>query len=358
MGRGMRSLSNSLWLVLSLLQTTSVLANDLPENAHVVWASTREDGRHEIYRMRADGTEVVRLTDDGGKFPDWSPDGNWISYVKEDYSTHLMRWDGTEDKKISSGSCKFWMLDGSGLVCYSQGQYSLVDPGTGFSKPLFNKSEFTKTTGARVDAGGITHDGRWLLAITDLYRDGFTGDNGSFKARYAAVALDLQHKERVYLLGGGCGPTPAPAGELVYHVCGGGMGECIDAPDIFRLDINDLSNRTSYQPEVAHPDEDWGHQYNPRISNDNKWVVYAASTGCHDHETCDYEIFIHELGSAFTSRTRLTNYMGNDQWPALHIGDRPEPAGCALSPGGSGGTFFSGPILLCCLLLCRARRRR
>jgi len=46
-----------------------------------------------------------------------------------------------------------------------------------------------------------------------------------------------------------------------------------------------------------------------------------ASTGCHSGYTCDYEIFIHKLGTAATTRSRVTSDSGFDGYPDMHVGD-------------------------------------
>jgi len=307
--------------VLSLtLLSVPVQAADVPANGWVVWASNRKDSRHEIYLMKADGTGVTRLTFSGGKFPGWSPDAKWIAYTyTTDDSTHVMRHDGSGDKKVCDGTFEFWMWDKSGLVCRSVDDHYLVNPDTGAKSLLFKKSDFTKVGSKALNPGGITHDGRYLVAHSDIFRNGFTGDNGTFKAYHAAVILDFQNKGKLYFFGSGCEPNTPPSGDLIYHVC----GDCPTYPDPYRMNVKDIATRSSYAAEIAHADADWGHEYFPRISNDNVWLAYGATTGCHDHETCDYEIWIHRLGAGSANRTRITTNTANDQWPHLHVGTLP-----------------------------------
>ena len=289
----------------------------VPAEGWIVFESYREAGRPEIYRMRADGSEVVRLTTEGGKMPRWSPDGSWVVY--EDLTTtyaRRMRPDGSANEPLFEGLPAFWMPDGSGMVCAQGASYYVVDPLSREPHLLFAQNEFQKLGNKVLQPGGISADGRYMVAGTDRYRDGFVGDNGSFKASWAAIVLDLEDKTKLYYFGGGCAPRTAPAGEWIYHVC----GDCPTKPDIYRMKLSDLASRESYAPLVAYPDADWGHEYFPKISNDNQWLVYGASTGCHDQAICDYEIFIHRLGAPKDQRHRLTAHPSNDRSPDLFVG--------------------------------------
>jgi hypothetical protein len=124
------------------------------------------------------------------------------------------------------------------------------------------------------------------------------------------------HKDLVYFLGPGCYTTTPPAGDLVYHASAQVQAT---KPDIYVMSLKDLLTRSSYRAEVDHADADWGHEYMPRISNDNRWMVYGATTGCQAHYICDYEIFIHELGVA-GHQTRITFNKANDNYPDIFIG--------------------------------------
>ena len=118
---------------------------ETPSNGWIVFASDRRDGRHEIYLMKADGTNVSRLTTTGAKYPIWSPDGAWIAYRTEPTQrTRVMRWDKSEDKQIFSGEPLFFMHDGSGLVCADGDDLHLVNPDNGSSQYLFTKDDFSQ----------------------------------------------------------------------------------------------------------------------------------------------------------------------------------------------------------------------
>ncbi len=120
-------------------------------------------------------------------------------------------------------------------------------------------------------------------------------------------------------MGSGCQPTTAPIGDRVYHVC----AESVEHPDIFWMSLTNLKARGSYTSEVAFKDAQWGHEYCPRVSTDNRWLTYGASTGCQDQGLCDYEVFAHKLEAQTNGqadRTRITNSSSNDHCPHMYVG--------------------------------------
>jgi hypothetical protein len=285
----------------------------------ITWASNREDGRHEIYLMEAKKRQITRLTFDGGHKPLWAPDGRWIAYYDDtEHETRILRPDGSGDRVACHGQIRYWLHDNRGFICRKGDSFYLVDPEDGDPDPnrlIYRKSDFTKLTGKVFDTCGATHDGRYVVAVTDQYRNGHSGSNGAFKADWAAVAFDMRQLDKIYYIGGGCQPTTPPASNWVYHVQRG----TATSPDLARLDIRDLKDRGSYALEMSHKNKDWGHEYFPSVSNDNEWIVYGASTGCHDFDTCDYELFLHPVGAGSAARERLTFNTANDRWPTIHV---------------------------------------
>ena len=318
----------------------------LPASGMLAWASNREQGRHEIYVMKLAGGTPTRVSRLGGQQPSWSPDGGWIAYFHGgDSTTHVVRWDGSGDRQVCPGYPMFWMHDGSGVVCAvlktdwagweymsRSDEYLLAHPELGTVVPLFKRSDFTQLADGpgpmdmkHLVPGGITQDGRWLVGwVFGMFERGYTADNGRFVTEQASVILDLLDPKKLYYLGPGCTTTTPPDGNLVYQV----SREGLSPPDIFSLDLADVTTRQSYKQVVGRPDAEWGHDYFPRISNDGRYLVYAASQGCHPWYECDYEVFLHELGKPLTESARLTTHPGNDNYPALYVGQpwQAEPA--------------------------------
>jgi len=310
---------------------------DVPADGWIVWTSLRDGGRAESFRCRADGSEVTQLTKTGGTNPIWSPDARWIAYHDTASLTHLMRPDGSDNRLIGAWHIA-WMHDNAGLLMLDGDDGYILDPDTGDKTPLFKASEFTEFQNTLTNYYDMTHDRRYMMVGTGLYDYGFTGSNGTFTQGYSAVIIDMLDKRKIYMFGLGCWPFTPPAGDLVYHI----RGDNPTWPDIYRMNLADLLTRSSYAPEVDYPDPDWGHEYHPQISQDNQWLVYMASQGCHWDYSCNNEIFIHKLGTDSKSRTQVTYDPSFDAFPSIHIGTpwtATDPARLVLSPNKI--TFFA-----------------
>ena len=82
-----------------------------PDGANIVFESAR-DGHRQIFRMKADGSDTVRLTyalaDD--RKPAWSPDGSYIAFSRDlpkggssgtNSEIYVMKPDGTEVTRLT-----------------------------------------------------------------------------------------------------------------------------------------------------------------------------------------------------------------------------------------------------------------
>ena len=67
--------------------------------------------------------------------------------------------------------------------------------------------------------------------------------------------------------------------------------------------------------------EPWSHEYFPRFAGEGRWLVYGASTGGHEQDSADYEIFLWDTADTNTPPARLTFHTGNDCWPDAWLAD-------------------------------------
>jgi len=91
------------------------------DGTQIAFTSNR-DGNPEIYVMDADGTNLVKLTNNAAidQGPDWSPDGTQIAFMSSregDRDIYVMEADGTNPVKLTGGEGKnrdaAWSPDGT-----------------------------------------------------------------------------------------------------------------------------------------------------------------------------------------------------------------------------------------------------
>jgi TolB protein len=102
----------------------------------IVFESRRESPEFQIFTMLPDGSGILRLTHTFARnyHPDWSPDGQSITFVSERDGTpelYTMRADGTDQRRLTQGlgrvSAPHWSPDGTLILFAAEyaGQYDL-----------------------------------------------------------------------------------------------------------------------------------------------------------------------------------------------------------------------------------------
>lgn len=342
------------WLILGLALVSAEAARaELPQNGWLVWASNRKAGRHEIYRMKVGvASSVVRLTTHGGKYPKWSPKGDWIAYERSNVaeSVWLMRADGSQAYAVTDTALPaaampmFWLDDHTLVVQHNHHGMTYKperdDPYTvdiSQSPPKvkrwLKKSDFAKLDTSSVnlfETTGLTPNGRFLVVATDYFKNTATSDNTghpTFKGGWTPQILDLQDKSKIYVIGLGCEGTASPTANVVYHVKRGAT--ITEEKDIYTMKAGSLAevrDRAGYKAEVDYPNNEWGHEYFPFVSTDGVWLTYGATNyetltkGCHDHTTCNYDLYVHRIGAGARTKEKVVDDSHNDQWPHLYVG--------------------------------------
>ena len=113
-------------------------------------------------------------------------------------------------------------------------------------------------------------------------------------------------------VGYGCQLTWAPKEDYLYFVDTGGRM----SNKFVRYDL-----QTGKKIDWLDMPGTFSHEYFPKVSNTEEYMVFGASEGGHEHDSADYEIFLWRLGSPASEIARLTYHTSNDNWPDIYLKD-------------------------------------
>jgi len=290
---------------------------------HIAWSTSR-NGNHDIYLMKADGTEPMRLTKTNKTdwYPRFSPDGKKVLFTRskidwtietdagepERWDTWIIGVDGQGEKLlIPNSTWATWRPDGEHIV-FSRGKdvFECASDGTG-EKEIVNGDKDLK--GGIAQQPNMSDDGKFL-AITLRGKERETG------------IFNLETR-KWFTSGLGCQINWFPGTHKAIRINETGIG----FTQVFAFDVNTdgthdkLSGHKIGDKDIRLIDlpSRRSHEYFPKVSQDGKYLVWAATDRGHDHDLVDYEIFIWKIGSPAKEAVRLTFHSGNDRWPDIHL---------------------------------------
>ena len=175
------------------------------------------------------------------------------------------------------------------------------------------------TTGKRTTvfrAGENNHLPSSTLLSTPEYFHG--ADSLAFTARQSAIGLNsgtwgtavTRDGDNVQGLHNGCQVSWSSDGSYLFQVGKGGK----QSNQFFKIDLE--SGQAT--PWLDLPG-DYSHEYFPRMSRDGRFLIFAASTGGHEHDQADYEIFVWPIDQDPSETFRLSFHSGNDNWPDIFL---------------------------------------
>lgn len=274
----------------------------------IVWSSSRS-GNHELYLLKLPQGNLYRLTNNDyvDYFPRFSPDGgslvfarsqkNWVSERNYDL------WDvwvldlltGAEKLVAKNGNFPLWV--DSDRVSFMRGStVVLLTLSSGAEKVVFNGEK--PPVKGRVETPMVSPINENLLVLTARGK------------RRGCLLFDLSKPEAFTDFGSGCEIIFTPDGKDVVWMENGGNG----GNQVMTSPVNKVK-RSVFMDLPG----DFSHEYFPRLSQDGKWLVWAASAGGHEHDIADYELFLWQVGKPFDKAVRITYSKANDRWPDIFV---------------------------------------
>ena len=276
----------------------------------VIWSSNRF-GHHDLVMLTLPEQQLTRLTTDSHTeyFPRISPDGSTVVFCRSQEPWVSQRnyfgWDlylldlsdGTVRLLTRNGNVPTWSADGRKIYFQRQGnqfvEYILAS----------QKESVVFETGKNLPmaASVVLETPAWSDALHSLA----VTLRGSTRG---TAVIDSGRKVRP--VGDGCELNWSPDSSFLYYVDHGGRG----GNAFYKVDPGNLQRTPWYDA----PGE-YSHEYFPKLSNTGDVLVFGASTGGHEHDQADYEIFLWPVGSPPTDTARLSFHTGNDNWPDIYL---------------------------------------
>jgi len=288
-------------------------ANDFDRlNGFVVWSSNRF-GNHDILKMTLPEMRITRLTTHPNSeyFPRVSPDGQsvvfargkkrWVSQRNsKDWDVYLLNVKTGEEKLLQRDANQpTWSQDGAHVFFqYQSGGFMQKNIATGETRLLVQSGSGSLPPGLELQTPSFNSE-RNELAVT-------------FRGSKRGTMLVTPEASQYIAVDDGCQITWAPDGTFMYWVDHGGRG----TNKIYRY--NPESGEKTGLLDIQN---EYSHEYFPKLSTNGKYMVLAASAGGHEHDVADYELFLWRVGDDWDAVTRLTFHTGNDNWPDVYLTD-------------------------------------
>ena len=307
----------------------------------IVWSSNRA-GLHDIWIIDGPGKKPRRLTHSAftDTYPRFSPDGRLVSFSRSTEpwvsQRNFEKWDiWVVDVETGRERC---VATNAYQACWHINDYN-------FTNLVFVRDGGKVLAACKPDGTGVftpLSSGRFpigegeLITLPDMptLADPYEEWNEDFLvtlrgARRATVHIGWFIGEEIRETAGGCQmvwrkrcctfPTPWLAGcptnrepEVVWVDHPGRMKNAF-----YTFDYSERDYEKRKRVLLLDAPEPWSHEYFPRFAEGGRWLVYGASTGGHEQDSEDYEIFLWDSANTNTPPARLTFHTGNDCWPDI-----------------------------------------
>ena len=278
-------------------------------SGRLLWSSNR-DGNHDLYLVDVSSGAERRLTRHPHVdfFSRFSPDGTQISFLRSQqpwvsfrderaWDLYLMNADGSGERRLVEGAYHpTWRPDGTGVVYVFENtifEYDLASE----TASIIHRGSDPPTRGQAFEPE-VSDDGLVALTLRGIPRE-TVGVLDPAAGRFQRLSTQRS-----------CQITWFPGRRQAVWIDPRGAG----GTRVMTADLADGVERTLIDLPGDH-----SHEYFPRVTTDGKWLVWGASSGGHEHDRADYEIFVWRIGEPWEAAVRATFSPSNDQWPDLFI---------------------------------------
>jgi len=268
-----------------------------------------------LFKMTLPDKQITRLTDHphAEYFPRISPDGKSIVFSRSRKSKVSQRdhlpWDvilldlktGKERVLATYANTPTWSLDGR-RIYYQRKVMQFVEHElkSGKETVIFHSGKGEVKKGAGLQTPHFSPDGK-RIAVTLRYTQHLVGI--------------VDRAGKVLRIADGCQLTWSRNGDFLYYVDYGGRKK--NAIYVYEPS----NNKTQIWLDVPGK---FSHEYFPKLSNDERYLVFGASRSPKEmeHDQADYEILLWQVGTPADNITRLTFDKNNDNWPDVYLYER------------------------------------
>ncbi len=205
---------------------------------------------------------------------------------------------GKERVLARSGNSPTWSWDGRKVYFQRKAtQFIEHDVASGKERVIFKSGTGSVKAGAGLQTPHFGPDGE-RIAVTLRYKQHLIGL--------------VDRRGRIQRIADGCQLTWSRRGDFLYFVDYGGRMK--NALYVYE------PGRGKPQMWLDLPGK-FSHEYFPKLSNDERYLVFGASRSrkAHDFDRADYEIFLWQIGTPVTSAQRLTFNKDSDIWPDVYL---------------------------------------